>query len=208
MHTPYTSVRRTGTGAWLFLGLAALLVACFAAGATIFAMTSDAFSAGSPSPSTGGAPGTAARAAKGASPAARTPARPTRAAPVPVPVRDGSFEFTVESARCGVAEVGDLIHDSAKGQFCLVTLAIRNLGAQPWSFSNMGQKAHTADHVEVSSDAKATLYANGMNQIWFHKIEPGDTLRGIVVYDIPADAKLIDIVLHDSVLSKGVRVTL
>src|SRR5262245_21771627 len=48
------------------------------------------------------------------------------------PVRDGKFEFTVQSVKCGVSQVGeDPLTKTAQGQFCLVTISVKNIGDKP-----------------------------------------------------------------------------
>ena len=124
------------------------------------------------------------------------------------PARDGKFEFTVKAPRCGVKKVGsDLLGAKAQGQFCLVTVQVKNIGDEPQTFSDSSQKAFGAD-VEYSTDTTAGLYANEDTSTFLNEINPGNKVTGVLVFDIPAKAKLTKLELHDSPFSGGVTVTL
>ncbi|GIF66628.1 hypothetical protein Ais01nite_46630 [Asanoa ishikariensis] len=123
--------------------------------------------------------------------------------------RDGKFEFTVKAPKCGVAEVGDkYLNEKAQGQFCLVTVTVKNIGDKPQTFSDSSQKAFGADDVEYSADSGAAIYANKNADTLFTEINPGNKVTGVVVFDIPKKAKLAKLELHDSPFSGGVTVQL
>ncbi|MEV4532650.1 DUF4352 domain-containing protein [Asanoa sp. NPDC049518] len=123
--------------------------------------------------------------------------------------RDGKFEFTVKAPKCGVAEVGDkYLNQQAQGQFCLVTVTVKNIGDKPQTFSDSSQKAFGADDAEYSADSGAGIYANKNADTLFTEINPGNKVTGVVVFDIPKKAKLAKLELHDSPFSGGVTVQL
>ncbi|SNT28384.1 protein of unknown function [Asanoa hainanensis] len=123
--------------------------------------------------------------------------------------RDGKFEFTVKAPKCGVASVGDkYLNEQAQGQFCLVTITVKNIGDKPQTFSDSSQKAFGADDVEYSADSGAAIYANKNTETLFNEINPGNKVTGVVVFDIPKKAKLTKLELHDSPFSGGVTVQL
>ncbi|RKF25531.1 DUF4352 domain-containing protein [Micromonospora globbae] len=123
--------------------------------------------------------------------------------------RDGKFEFTVKSSKCGVAKVGsDLIGDKAQGQFCLITVNVKNIGKEPQTLVDSSQKAYAADGTEYSTDSEAAIYANKDQQTLFNEINPGNQVTGVLVFDIPKKAKLAKLELHDSPFSGGVEVSL
>jgi hypothetical protein len=125
------------------------------------------------------------------------------------PVRDGKFEFTVTKVKCGVAKVGsDLINEKAQGQFCLVTVTVKNIGKEPQHFSDSNQKGYAADGTEFSTDSGAGLLANEDANTIFNEINPGNQVTGVLVFDIPKGAKLAKLELHDSAFSGGVTVEL
>ena len=125
------------------------------------------------------------------------------------PARDGKFEFTVKSTKCGVRKVGsDLLGAKAQGQFCLVTLKVKNIGKESQMFDGSSQKAYAADGTEYSADGAAALYANENAETFLNDINPGNQVTGVVVFDIPKDVKLTKLELHDSPFSGGVTVAL
>lgn len=124
------------------------------------------------------------------------------------PVRDGKFEFTVEKVKCGVSKVGDsLLSDKAQGQFCLVTLKVRNIGSEAQTFDDSSQYAFGTSGAKYDSDTAAGLDANNGTATFLDDINPGNSVTGIIVYDIPKTAHITKLELHDSPFSGGVTVT-
>ncbi|MFG2010592.1 DUF4352 domain-containing protein [Micromonospora sp. NPDC048868] len=141
-------------------------------------------------------------AAKGEEKAAKT-------AKIGQPARDGKFEFTVKSSKCGVAKVGtSMLGDRAQGQFCLITVNVKNIGKEAQLLDGSSQKAYAADGTEYSSDTEAGLYANEDQTTFFEEINPGNQVTGVFVFDIPKSVKLTKLELHDSMFSGGVTVAL
>ncbi|MCZ7422946.1 DUF4352 domain-containing protein [Verrucosispora sp. WMMA2121] len=125
------------------------------------------------------------------------------------PARDGKFEFTVKSSKCGVRKVGsDLLGATAQGQFCLITVKVKNIGKEAQMFDGSSQKAYAADGTEYSADGTAGLYANENAETFLNDINPGNQVTGVVVFDIPKKVKLTKLELHDSPFSGGVEVSL
>jgi hypothetical protein len=138
---------------------------------------------------------------------ARGSGSPAKAATLGQAVRDGKFEFTVQKVKCGVSKVGtNLLGDRAQGQFCLVTLKAKNIGKEPQLFSDGNQKGFGADNVEFSPDSGAGIFVNGEQSTLLNEINPGNEVTGVIVFDIPKNAKLTRLELHDSALSGGVEV--
>ncbi|NES28154.1 DUF4352 domain-containing protein [Micromonospora terminaliae] len=135
--------------------------------------------------------------------------KPAKTAKIGQPARDGKFEFTVKSSKCGVAKVGtSMIGDKAQGQFCLITVNVKNIGKEAQTLDGSSQKALAADGTEYSSDTEAGLYANKEASTFFEEINPGNQVTGVFVFDIPKNVKLTKLELHDSMLSGGVTVSL
>lgn len=130
------------------------------------------------------------------------------AAKVGQAVRDGKFEFTVTKIKCGVTRVGtEYFGQKAQGQFCLVTVKVSNIAKESQSFSSSSQKAFGADGAAFETDDAAGLYIKD-NDTLFTTINPGNTVTGVLVFDIPKTAKLAKLELHDSPFSGGVLVTI
>ncbi|MBO4208640.1 DUF4352 domain-containing protein [Micromonospora echinofusca] len=125
------------------------------------------------------------------------------------PARDGKFEFTVKSSKCGATKIGsDLVSSKAQGQFCLVTINVKNIGKEPQTLDGSSQKAYAADGTEYSTDTEAGLYANQGQSTFFEEINPGNQVTGVFVFDVPKNVKLTKLELHDSAFSGGVTVSL
>lgn len=124
-------------------------------------------------------------------------------------VRDGKFEFTVQTVKCGAKKVGSsFLEEKAQGKFCLVTMTVKNVGDEPQSFSADAQAGKLASGAKVSASSSASIAANkeGMD-VFFKEINPGNSIKNaVVVYDIAEDQKLASLELHDSAFSDGVLV--
>jgi hypothetical protein len=125
------------------------------------------------------------------------------------PVRDGKFEFTVQSVKCGIAKVGDnpYLTEKAQGQFCAVLLSVENIGKEPQSMFADNQYAFDAKNRKFSANTKASLVDESSQVLW-EEINPGNSVKGKVYFDIPKGAKLTGLELHDSMFSGGVKVRL
>jgi len=124
------------------------------------------------------------------------------------PVRDGKFEFTVTSVKDGVASVGDdVLGQEAQGQFVLVRVTVKNIGDKAQLFDGSSQTAFDADGREFSSDSEAAIYVKG-SESFLNEINPGNSVKATVVFDVPKGAKLTKVELHDSMFSGGVDVAL
>ncbi|GAA2596285.1 DUF4352 domain-containing protein [Winogradskya consettensis] len=125
------------------------------------------------------------------------------------PAADGDFQFTVTGMKCGVSKVGsNLLGQAAQGQFCLISVQVKNIGKEAQTFADSAQKAYDAKKVEYSVDSSAALYANGDQQILFTEVNPGNTVKGKLVFDVPKGTNLTSLELHDSLFSGGVKVWL
>ena len=124
------------------------------------------------------------------------------------PANDGNFQFTVTKVQCSLAKIGEnqYLEKKAQGQFCVVTLKVKNVKKEPQGFTDSAQKAYVGDAV-YEADSEAGLYANKDNGVLFTNINPGNIVTGKIVFDIPKGAKLTKLVLHDSIMSGGVAVS-
>jgi hypothetical protein len=99
-----------------------------------------------------------------------------------------------------------MLNKTAQGQFCLVTLKVANIGKEAQTFDGSNQKAYGADGAQFSADDTAGIYANDNDDAFLNDINPGNSVTGTVVFDIPKTAKLAKLELHDSAFSGGVTV--
>jgi hypothetical protein len=125
------------------------------------------------------------------------------------PVKDGKFQFTVTKVACGKKSVGSsLLNQKAQGQFCLITLKVKNIGDEAQMFAGSNQKAFDAKGTEYSNDTSAEIYANSEAQTFLNEINPGNSVTGKLVFDVPKSTKLTRMELHDSIFSGGVEINL
>lgn len=122
-------------------------------------------------------------------------------------VRDGKFEFTVTGISTKTRVGNNIVGQDAQGEFLLVNVTVKNIGKESQIFSSSTQKLHDADDVTYSADPAAAIYL-GNTQSFLNQINPGNSVKGILVFDIPKDAKPTTLELHDSPFSGGVEVSL
>lgn len=124
--------------------------------------------------------------------------------------RDGKFEFVVKGMQCGVASVGDnpYLTKTAQGQFCELSVTVKNIGNEKQSLFSANQKLLDAANKEYSADDTATLYAAPNGSSWYNDINPGNSVEGKIVFDVPKDVTPTIAELHDSAYSGGVKVSL
>jgi hypothetical protein len=150
-----------------------------------------------------------------ASPKSSTPAKvaaPKPAAPagpgLGTSVRDGKFEFVVTKVKKGVSRVGgEYANEKAQGQFVLVYVKVTNIGEEPQTLLDSEQKLRDSRGREFSTNSVASLYIDD-NDVLFNEINPGNSVKGVLVYDMPKNSSPASIEVHDSFLSDGVVVRL
>jgi hypothetical protein len=122
-------------------------------------------------------------------------------------VRDGQFEFVVNGVSCGHATVDNgWLHATAKGQYCVVDLSVRNIGSQDRRFADGAQIGFGPQGQRYAADTGAGVVANGNGDAIWNVVNPGVSLRVKVVYDMPVGGTIAQLVLHDSPFSGGVTV--
>lgn len=124
-------------------------------------------------------------------------------------VTDGKFTFTVTGIECGIASVGDeFAGATAQGQYCRVAVTILNSGKEPQTMFADNQKLFDTEGREFSPDTSAMIWDGDNGKAWMEEINPGNTLNGALLFDLPAAATPSTIELHDSAFSQGVTVSL
>src|SRR4051794_8980176 len=122
---------------------------------------------------------------------------------------EGAFAFTVTGSRCGVETVGpaDLLQRPA-GQFCLVDVAVRNVGKDPELLDSGAQHVVDTQGRQYPVSDRAAVFLNDQDPTLLEEIKPGATVRGTLPFDVPAGTRLDAVVLHESVTTPGVRLSL
>jgi hypothetical protein len=125
-------------------------------------------------------------------------------------VTDDSYQFTVTKVSCGVRRVGDqYAGEKAQGQFCLVSLKVKNVGQDPITFSDQNQALVDTKGRTYSPDDEAWAYVDDPDDIW-GEINPDNTLRTVVPFDVPKKTEPDYLLLKAGTwgFSEGVRVKL
>jgi len=124
-------------------------------------------------------------------------------------VRDGKFAFTVTAVKCGIAQVGtgDILVQKAQGQYCRVALKVENIGNEAQMMFASNQYLFDTKGRKFSADATANIYDDSA-KLLFEDINPGNSIKGFVYFDVPKGTKVSKLELHDSMFSGGVEVRL
>ena len=107
------------------------------------------------------------------------------AAGIGTPVRDGKFEFVVQSVAPGVQTLGNqYINTTAQGEFILVTVKVTNTSDQPQTFSGSNCKAFDNAGRQLAPSTTAAIYLPDSNSL-YTPINPGNSVVGTLVFDVP-----------------------
>jgi len=68
----------------------------------------------------------------------------------------------------------------------------------------MAQFVYDSSGRKYSADSTAGMYANGDSNVFYNDINPGNTVHGVIVFDMPRGVTPVRAVLHDSLFSNGV----
>jgi hypothetical protein len=157
----------------------------------------------------GGSKGTPV-AGSGAAAAHAAPAAP-QAARIGTPVRDGKFQFTITSVSHAksVGDTADGFGDTAQGKYTILHVTVTNIGSQPQTLFDSNQYVFDVSGRKYDVSTSADMDINGAsNSVFFNDINPGNTVRGELAFDMPAGHKAVKAELHDSAFSGGVTVNL
>ncbi|MDR6324485.1 hypothetical protein J3R03_008681 [Actinoplanes couchii] len=119
------------------------------------------------------------------------------------------FDVEVTGVRCGVASVGpDGMEQQAAGQFCLLDVEVTNNGAEPMLFDSAAQRVRDTDGEAYAVAEQAAVFLNDHGSSLLNEIEPGETVDGVLPFDMPDGARPSDAELSDGLTTSGVRVNL
>lgn len=120
---------------------------------------------------------------------------------------DGQFTFTVNDFQCGVKKIGSgFLAASAQGQFCVADMTVKNTGDQASLLDSSSQYAYIGDK-EYTASSEVFAASKKAENFFLENINPGNSVEGIVVWDVPEGEKPDRLELHDSPFSGGVTVT-
>jgi hypothetical protein len=115
-------------------------------------------------------------------------------------VRDGKFEFVITKIThrktAGDPEFGG---ETAQGEYTVLHVRVTNIGSETQTFD---------DSAQLVFDARADIDLNNGGSVFLQDINPGNTVRGVIAFDMPAGVRAVKAELHDSGFSGGVTVRL
>lgn len=95
--------------------------------------------------------------------------------------------FTVTKVKDGVSNIGGEFGEDAQGQFVIISVTVKNTGNEAALFDSSDQKLVDTRGRQYS-DASAALFLEDSNS-FLEEINPGNTVKGKLVYDMPKKAK-------------------
>jgi hypothetical protein len=115
-------------------------------------------------------------------------------------VLDGKFAFTVTQVHTSRT----FLRTRAQGVYVIVSMAVRNVGAQTQMFEWAAQRLKDRTGREYSATHMVpSLFGDVVNSI-----DPGLQVSVKLAFDVPPGSKPTQIVLHDSLSSNGAPVSL
>jgi hypothetical protein len=124
-------------------------------------------------------------------------------------VQDGKFEFNVTGVDCSKNTLGaDPVSTQATGVFCLVNVSVANIGNEAQTLDSTSQYGYDAAGKKYSTDTEAAFYLENAGSTLFEQLNPGTSVDGVLIFDVPDGTQLTKLELHDSMLSGGVTVNL
>ena len=131
-------------------------------------------------------------------------------ASVGTPVRDGKFQFTItkvtHAKSVGNAAAG--LGDTAQGRYTILHVTVTNIGSQAQTLDDSAQFVYDASGRKYDASSNADFDLNSSGAVFLNDINPGNTVRGLIAFDMPAGVRAVKAELHDSVFSGGVTVNL
>lgn len=153
----------------------------------------------------GGASSSSSDAPAADVPAADAPSTPGLNTPVTV----GTFEFTALSAADIGATIGtDPLSQTAQGTFFQVDLSVANVGDKAETFLVNYVQLKDGEGKTYEADPTAAIYLSTDAGTWVSSINPGNTLQGPVVFDLPAGTVPTELVVTDSLFGTGTSIRL
>ena len=121
-----------------------------------------------------------------------------------------SSESSLSHAR-SVGDTADGLGDTAQGKYTILHVKVTNISSQPQTLFDSNQYVYDVSgrKYDASTSADVDLNsASGSDSVFVNDINPGNTVRGELAFDMPARLKAVKVELHDSAFSGGVTVNL
>ncbi|MEU8655725.1 DUF4352 domain-containing protein [Actinoplanes philippinensis] len=119
------------------------------------------------------------------------------------------FAFDVTGLRCGVSSIGpEDMAQKAAGQFCLLDLEVTNNSGEPKLFDSGAQRVRDTNGVAYAVADQAAEFLDDDGSSLFTEVAPGETVSGVLPFDVPSDVRLREATLTGPGSTPGVRVLL
>ena len=143
----------------------------------------------------------------------RPAGRPGRRRPhIGQPAADGKLRFVVTriSHTASVGDTADGFGETADGRFTVLHIRVTNISSQSQTLDDSARYVYDAQGRKFDADTAADLDANPGNGggSFLNDINPGNSVSGVILFDLPRGDKAVKAELHDSVFSGGVMVAL
>lgn len=150
--------------------------------------------------------GGTAPATGGSNPTSGGQANPA-AAGIGTPVRDGKFQFTITKVTY-TNHAGGQFGSTAQGHYAVLHITVKNIGTESQTLDDSGQYVF-ANGRKFSASTEADIWLNhGSDNVFLQDINPGNSVHGLIAFDMPKTLKPAKAELHDSIFSNGVTVSL
>ncbi|WP_250505116.1 DUF4352 domain-containing protein [Bowdeniella massiliensis] len=119
----------------------------------------------------------------------------------------GAFEITITKIEPGISKVGPSgFEEKAQGQFVKVFANVKNTSNEAEYFVE-GEQKLIDDSDRQHSASSSSIYLDE-SHLLFTEINPGNTAEGVMLFDIPTDAKPVAIDLKGGIFGSATRVSL
>lgn len=119
------------------------------------------------------------------------------------------WEITVDKVEDGVASVGDeFLGTEAQGQFVTVALSVKNTESEPDYFFEDNIKLGDDKGNSYSADSEAGIYVDENSILFLEEINPGNTAKGVLVFDVPKDVSPDRLTFEGGIFSDPVEIAL
>lgn len=125
-------------------------------------------------------------------------------------VQDGSFAFTVTGVEQAQTLGQEMMSSEAQGKYVIVNLSVQNVGDEAGTFNaGSSQVAFDSQGREYQTSEDAIMSGEGSDDSSFlQQINPGSSVDGRLVYDVPEQTQLTEVELHGGTFSSGAQVAL
>lgn len=125
------------------------------------------------------------------------------------PVTVGTFEYTALAVKDAGTTVGSsVLTRTAQGTYLQVDLKIANTGSSAATFIVNDVKLIDASGKAYDADPTATLYASPDQNAWVAALNPGNSIQGPVLFDVPAGTTPASIRVSDNAFTPGKTIAL